>query len=115
MAKAVTARKPSIKFCPSRNQYEDGVAYKRLDGIRDKITLKGYVAPTIEDEENILALMQRDKHCGIVTWEKREMPPEQRAAETETHKLRAENSRQKEEMEAMRAEMDELRKAAGKG
>jgi hypothetical protein len=107
-AQPKAVKKPSIKFCPKILQYETGIDYVQLDGTRTKITLKGYVAPTWEDEQNILRIMERDKHCGITTWENREMPAEQKKAEGENRKLQAENASMKAEMEAMRAELDRL-------
>lgn len=103
--------KPSIRFVPNRRQYEAGIDFVRGDGIRDKITLRGYLAQTMEDERKILRIMEVDKHCGITTWENREMPPEQKAAEGETRMLKAENDAMRSEMDAMREEMRQLKAA----
>lgn len=112
MSKSATVpAKPSIKFCPKLRQHEAGIDYLQLDGIRVKIGQNGYVAPTIGDEMKIQRIMEADKFCGITTWENREMPAEQRAAESEVNRYRVENAAMKDEMEAMREELAQLKKS----
>lgn len=111
------AKKPSIRFVPKLRQYESGVEYMQGNGIRIKISLKGYIAPTMEDERRILRMMESDPFCGVTTWENREMPQEQKAAEGESRVLRAENVAMKSEMNALKEEMARLsalvKKSAG--
>ncbi len=116
IAKPETGMKPSIRFVPSKRQYESGIDFVDAAGFRHKITLDGFTAPTLEDERTLLRVMERDRYCGITTWENREMPPEQRRAETETRSLRVENEAMKVEMEALReqvARLEAAQKTAG--
>lgn len=119
MAKTATAEpkstivKPSIRFCPAKRQYEAGIDFVQSNGIKNKITHMGYVAISMEDERKLLRMMEVDKFCGITTWENREMPVEQKAAETESRKDKAELAAAKAEMEALRAELESLKGAKG--
>ncbi len=115
MAKAAQATevKPSIKFCPKLIQHEAGVDFVQSNGIKVKITRAGYIAPTMEDERKLLRAIETDPFCGISTWENREMPAEQRTAETELRKERAEKAQMATEMDALREEIRQLKAAKG--
>lgn len=113
MAKATapeTVVKPSIRFCPSKRQYEAGIDFVQSNGIKNKITPMGYVCISMTDEMKILRMMEVDPMCGITTWENREMPAEQKAAETESRKDKAELAAAKAEMDALRAEIAQHKK-----
>ena len=107
MAKAAqeTIIKPSIRFCPAKRQFEAGIDFVQSNGIKNKITHMGYVAISMEDERKLLRAIETDKFCGITTWENREMPAEQKAAETESRKDKVKMAEMEAEMEAMRAEL----------
>lgn len=107
---APTIVKPSIRFCPAKRQYEAGIDFMQSNGIKNKITHMGYVCISMEDERKILRMMEVDKFCGITTWENREMPAEQKAAETESRKDKAKMAEMEAEMEAMRAELAQYKK-----
>jgi len=113
----VESRKPVIRFVPKMRQYESGIEFMQGNGIRVKITLKGYTAPTMEDERRLLRMMEADPFCGLTTWEKREMPVEQRTAEGELRIALAENVAMRSEMDALKEEMARLaalvKKSAG--
>lgn len=113
MAKSapVATAKPTIRFAPKRRQYESGIDFVDKSGRRHKITLEGFTAPTFEDEQTILRMMERDPFCGITTYENREMPVEQKQAETKVRALEAENKAMGEEMDAMRQEIARLQAA----
>lgn len=113
MAKAAaveTIIKPSIRFCPSKRQFEAGIDFVQSNGIKTKITPMGYTCISMQDEMKILRMMKVDPMCGITTWENREMPAEQKAAETESRKDKAELAAAKAEMEALRAELAQYTK-----
>jgi len=107
------AAKPSIRFCPRLAQHESGIDYVQCNGSRTKIGRGGYTAPTMEDERKLLRQMEVDPFCGITTWENRELPAEQKAAESETRKLSAELDASKNELEAIREEMRQLKASKG--
>lgn len=108
-------KKPFIRFVPKLRQYESGIEYLRADGFRDKITLEGYTPKTMEDQTRILRLIEKDPYCGITTWENREMPPEQKTAESKLRVSLAKQEAMETEMEAMRRELDQLKKAQKAG
>lgn len=109
MAKPATLQtgivKPTIRFCPAKRQYEAGIDFVQSNGIKNKITHMGYTAISMEDETKLLRRMQDDPFCGITTWENREMPAEQKAAEQESRKDKVLIAEMESEMEAMREEM----------
>ena len=92
-------------FCPKLRKFEDGITYRQVDGIKTKITNKGYTPPTKADEKKILEIMKNDPACGIARWEDREMPKEQRSAEAELRQERAEKEAALSELEKLRAEV----------
>lgn len=112
MAKATvdTIVKPSIRFCPAKRQYEAGIDFMQSNGVKNKITHMGYVAISMEDETKLLRMIEVDKFCGISTWANREMPAEQKAAETESRKDKAALAAAHAEIEAMRAELAQYKK-----
>lgn len=105
--------KPSIRFCTKLIQHEAGIDFVQSNGIKTKITRHGYTATSMDDERKILRMMEVDPYCGICTWENREMPAEQRTAETELRKERTEKAQMAAEMEALRAEINQLKAAKG--
>jgi hypothetical protein len=94
-----------------RRQYENGIDWTLLSGFRTKITLNGFVAPTIADERRILSAMEHDAFCGITTWENREMEPDLKKAEGDLRMSLAKQKAMEVEMEAMREELDQLKKS----
>lgn len=115
MAKAETKTetKPSIRFCPKLIQHEAGIDFVQGNGIKVKITRHGYTAISMDDERKLLRAIEADPFCGICTWENREMPAEQRTAETELRKERAEKDAALAELDALREELKQLK--GGKG